>query len=110
MTDCALCRDATKGMMRDTMGAVEALQNLNGNFIKEYIDTHTHHVHLNSIAMTAMPHSTEKQRRSIKRPLISIGAVVAIALGFLSLWYIEFRPAKVIKTPIPHIVKPNTQK
>ena len=88
ISSCMLCSEAMDGMMEHPQEALAGMTHLNDNFLKDHLELHPPHIHLNGIAVTNAADIKHKNKNTI--PLwkpIGIAAALLLCLGLG--WYVK---------------------
>lgn len=94
ISSCMLCSEAMDGMMERKEAALAGMSELNDNFLKDHLELHPPHIHLNGIAAAAAPDIQDKKKSTIHiwKP-IGIAATLLLCLGLG--WYFKKTPSRI---------------
>lgn len=96
ISSCILCSEAMDGMMEHEEAALAGMSELNDNFLKDHLELHPPHIHLNGIAATAAVDMGEKKAKSLNvwKP-VGIAATLLLCLGLG--WYFKNTSSQITK-------------
>lgn len=89
ISSCMLCSEAIDGMMEYEEAALTGMNELNDNFLKDHLESHPPHIHLNGIAAAADTEGKKATLINIWKPA-SIAAMLLLCLGLG--WYFKNKP------------------
>lgn len=102
LNSCPFCNAAVEGLFAQKEGdllAVDALNELNTDFLKDHFSLTNPQIHLNSIAPAAQQVHTigrERKKKGKAQPLVRITSIAAaLALVFGVLWFFDYSSNKL---------------